>query len=70
MKTYIMLSDKINGVRIKLTKTIGGWVRYVSTYDNKWKKTHENLSLDDVMKIKQEVIDNNHRNLYNLITKK
>jgi hypothetical protein len=52
-----------------LTKK-GLWQRWESTDREKWKKTHESISLDRVMKEKDEVKDRNYMNLFNLIFKR
>ena len=62
------LTDKHNRVHIRITVTKTGWNRYVSQDKKKWKKTHSNLSLTEVLTIREEVINNNFKNLFKLIT--
>jgi hypothetical protein len=72
MKTSINLFDHSNKlfVMIKKSADTNHWERFVSKNKKKWELTHSSLSLDDVLKFKEEVIDNNFKNLYNLIISK
>jgi hypothetical protein len=69
--TTINLTDKLNRKHIRMVLSKDGlWQRWVSTDRKKWKKTHESISLDRVMKEKDEVKDRNYINLFNLIFKR
>ena len=62
------LTDKQNKVHIRITVTKNGWNRFVSQDKKKWKKTHSNLTLTEVLTIREEVINNNFKNLFKIIT--
>lgn len=72
MKTSINLYDHSNKlfVRIKKSKDASLWNRFVSKNKKSWKLTHSTPSLEDVLKYKEEVINNNFRNLFKVLTKK
>ena len=70
MKTNISLYDHSLGVFVKIKPTGTKWVRYVSKNKKKWVMTNSFNTLDDALKSKEEVINNNYRNLLQLITKK
>ena len=62
------LTDKINKVHIRITVSKKGWNRYVSQDKKKWIKTHSDLSLTEALTIREEVINNNFKNLFKIIT--
>lgn len=69
--TMINLTDKMNRKHIRMVLSKEGlWERWESTDKKKWKKTHESVSLDRVMKERDEVKNRNYINLFNLIFKK
>jgi hypothetical protein len=70
MESCIKLYDHITKTHIKLLNGKKGWDRYISRTKRRWTMTHRNLSLNDALTIKDEVILNNHKNLLNLISKK
>ena len=51
----VNLTDKAKKNHIKLVLENGNWVKYESKDRINWKKIKTNLSLDDVMKEKEEV---------------
>jgi hypothetical protein len=72
MKTFISLFDHSskNYVRIGKSDDTNHWERFTSTDKKTWKKTHTFNNMEDAIKSRDEVVDNNYRNLYDLITKK
>lgn len=68
----INLVDKSNKmfVRIKLSDDRKHWERWTSTNKRKWELSEKMKSLEDVLKSQQELIDNNYKNLFDVITKK
>lgn len=70
-KEPVLLFDQLNKVYVKIC--LGKdkkWERWVSDTKKKWVLTHNSLSLDDVIKLKEEVVANNYNNLYSLILHK
>lgn len=72
MESNIKLFDKSKQlhVRINMNDAGDGWERWVSVNKVDWELDKVLNSLDEVLKSQQELIDNNYRNLYNLIIKK
>lgn len=66
----VNLTDKAKKNHIKLVLENGNWVKYESKDRINWKKIKTNLSLDDVMKEKEEVKNKNYFNLFNLLFSK
>lgn len=70
-KEPMMLFDQLNKVYVKIILGKGDkWERWVSDTKKKWIMTHNSLSLDDVIRMKEEVVSNNYNNLYSLILHK
>lgn len=70
-KEPTMLFDQLNKVYVKII--LGKdkkWERWVSDTKKNWVMTHNSLSLDDVIRIKEQVVSNNYNNLYSLILQK
>jgi hypothetical protein len=70
MKTNITLFDHSNKLYVRISHSKEGWERWVSKTRQNWKLTHKALSMDDALKFKEQIIDNNYRNLLGLIVKK
>jgi hypothetical protein len=68
----IELVDKTKGmyVKIKLSDNRKYWERWTSHNKRKWELTEKITSLEGVLKSQQELIDNNYKNLFGLLTKK
>jgi hypothetical protein len=68
----IRLFDRENKlyVRIKLNDTTKMWERWISKTKNKWEMTHNSMSLADVIKFQEEIVQNNYRNFYKMLFKK
>lgn len=66
----VNLTDKAAKNHIKLVMEGGKWVKYESKDRINWKKIKTNLSLDDVMKEKEEVKNKNYFNLFNFLLKR
>lgn len=67
-KEPITLFDQLNKVYVKIViGTDDKFERWVSNDKKKWVMTHNSMSLDDVMKMKEKVINNNIKNLYSLV---
>jgi cell division GTPase FtsZ len=76
IKTYIMeqvsqfnFTDKYNKLFIRIKVGKNGWDRFISLDKKKWKKTHSNLSMKEALSIQEDVINNNFKNLFNIITR-
>lgn len=69
-KLNLNLTDKGAKKHIRLYATQDGWERWESKDKRNWTKTHENLTLDNVLKEKMEVQKKNYFNLFKLITRK
>ena len=63
------LYDQHNRIYVKLINGSKGWERHISVDKKKWKLTHKNLSMTEALTIKQDVIDNNFKNLFKTILK-
>jgi len=63
------LYDQHNHFYVKLINTKTGWERHISIDNVNWKLTHSKLTMTEMMTIKQDVIDNNFKNLFNKIIK-
>jgi hypothetical protein len=57
-------------VKIKLSENRKYWERWTSTNKKNWELTGKINSLEDVLKSQQELIDNNYKNLFDVISKK
>jgi len=68
----INLIDKTKNmfVKIKLSDNRKYWERWVSHNKRKWELQDKMKSLEDVLKTQQQLIDENYKNLFNVITKK
>jgi len=68
----IRLFDRENKlyVRIKLNDTTKMWERWISKTKNNWEMTHNSMSLADVIKFQEEIVQNNYRNFYKMLFKK
>jgi len=70
MTTTINMFDHTNKLYVRIKKSTRGWERWVSKTKRNWKMTHKSLSMDDALKFKEQIINNNYRNLIGLIEKK
>jgi hypothetical protein len=57
-------------VKIKLSENRKYWERWTSTNKKNWELTGKINSLEEVLKSQQELIDNNYKNLFDVIVKK
>ena len=57
-------------VKIKLSENRKYWERWTSTNKKNWELTGKIDSLEGVLKSQQELIDNNYKNLFDVISKK
>jgi hypothetical protein len=57
-------------VKIKLSENRKYWERWTSTNKKNWELTGKINSLEGVLKSQQELIDNNYKNLFDVISKK
>lgn len=57
-------------IYVRLTPTETGWKKETSVDKKVWIVENLNLTLDQVMEIKNQVIEDNFRNLNSLISKK
>jgi hypothetical protein len=57
-------------VRFKLSENKDKWERWISKTKKDWVKTHQALTLEDVLKFQEDVVNDNFRNLFNIIMKK
>ena len=64
------LVDQHSKIHIRVQVGKKGWDRYVSIDRKTWNKTHSGLSMEEVLTIKEEAINNNYKNLFKIITKK
>ena len=64
--------DRAKNVRIKivLSESRRFWEKWISKPDGKWEYIGKVKTLDEVIQSQQEIIDNNYKNLFNIITKK
>lgn len=68
----INLFDRVEKiyVRFKLSENKDKWERWVSKTKKDWTMTHEALTLKEVLQFQEQVINDNFRNFFNMITKK
>lgn len=57
-------------VRIQLSENRKYWEKWVSKNNGKWEFLNKVCSLDEVMKSQQQIIDNNYKNLFDLVSVK
>lgn len=57
-------------VRIKLSENRKYWERWVSSDKKTWELSGRLKTLTEVLESQQELIDNNYKNLFNVITRK
>jgi hypothetical protein len=57
-------------VKIKLSENRKYWERWTSTNKKNWELSGKIDSLEGVLKSQQELIDNNYKNLFDVISKK
>lgn len=57
-------------VNIKLSDNRKYWERWVSFDKKKWTLETKIKSLEEVLKSQQDIIDNNYKSLFQLMTKK
>lgn len=57
-------------VRVQLSDNKKYWERWVSRSKRKWVLDKTRMTLDDAMSSQQDIINNNYRNLFNIVTKK
>lgn len=63
------LYNHFTKIHIRLTPTDTGWKKETSMDKKVWIVEKLNLTLDEVMNIKSQVIEDNFRNLNSLISK-
>lgn len=68
----VSLFDRIKNlyVRVQLSDNKKYYERWVSRTKRKWVLDKTRMTLDDVMKSQQDIVNNNYRNLFNIVTKK
>jgi hypothetical protein len=69
----VNLTDKLNRKHIRLVLSDDGkgvWERWESKDKHKWVKTHESLSVQNVIKEQEEVKTRNYFNLFRIIFSK
>jgi hypothetical protein len=69
MKKSSHLYDQHNQIYVKLINKDNGWERHISIDKKTWKLTHKDLSMTEALTIKQDVINNNFKNLFKKILK-
>jgi hypothetical protein len=71
-KVDVLLMDKSKNMNVKIRKSSDGkyWERWVSTNGTEWNLDRKLSSLEEVLKSQQEIIDNNYRNLFDIIKRK
>jgi tRNA G10 N-methylase Trm11 len=57
-------------VRIKLSENRKYWERWVSSDKKTWELSGRLKTLTEVLESQQELIDNNYKNLFDVITRK
>jgi hypothetical protein len=57
-------------VKIKLSENRKYWERWTSTNKLDWELSDRIETLEEVLKSQQELIDNNYKNLFDVIVKK
>lgn len=57
-------------VRIVLSENRRHWEKWISKLNGKWELLGKVKTLDEVIKSQQDIIDNNYKNLFNIINKK
>jgi replication-associated recombination protein RarA len=57
-------------VKIKLSDNRKYWERWVSFNKRKWEMDSKLKTLEEVLKSQQDIIDNNYRSFYDLVTTK
>lgn len=72
MKTMISLFDHTNKIYVRFRKCSNGigWQRWVSKSKRKWTLMETFNTMEEALRHKEEIVNNNYRNLYNLIVKK
>ena len=68
----INLFDRVEKiyVRFKLSENKDKWERWVSKTKKDWVMTHEALTLKEVVQFQEQVINDNFRKFFDMITKK
>lgn len=69
-KTVISMFDHLDQIYVEIRRTEEGWERWVSKSKKSWEKIEVFKTMDKALSYKQEVIDKNFRNLYNVIRMK
>lgn len=57
-------------VRLKMDNAKKYWEVWTSKTKKDWELKKKNMSLDDAMKYQEEIINNNYKNLFELVTVK
>jgi hypothetical protein len=57
-------------VKIKMSKDSKYWEKWTSTNKLDWELSDRIETLEEVLKSQQELIDNNYKNLFDVISKK
>jgi hypothetical protein len=57
-------------VKIKMSKDSKYWEKWTSTNKLDWELSDRIETLEEVLKSQQELIDNNYKNLFDVIVKK
>lgn len=55
-------------VRIQLSDNRKYWEKWVSKNNGKWEFLNKVSTLDGVLKSQQEIIDNNYKNLFDMVS--
>jgi hypothetical protein len=67
---FVDLTNNKVYVRINLSEDGNSWERWVSSDKKNWEISDKYLSLEDVLKSQQDIINNNYLNLFKIITEK
>jgi hypothetical protein len=57
-------------VRFKLSENKDTWERWASKTKKNWVKTHQALTLEEVVTFQEEIVNDNFKNFFNIIMKK
>lgn len=68
--TTIKMFDHLNKQYVEIRFTENGWERWVSKNKERWQKTAVCKTLDLALRYKEEIINNNFRNFFNIVSNK
>jgi ribosomal protein S10 len=57
-------------VRFKLSENKDKWERWVSKTKKDWVKTHQALTLEEVVRFQEEIVNDNFKKFFKFIAKK